>query len=197
MATIAHVNPVSWSIEETTLVRNALDTMLRGGPGRNDDRRDIRTWFQLYDQDESSASSSNTGYRDHHRSLSHSRGGRPTSPPRRGMVSAQGQVYNREQGQQSQNFQSPYLQRLQDCSTTGRSRLNPGAGASDTTAKRHPRNQQTPGHERSSFRPSHTSHGRESGRPMDDHDGRKTAGTTPLRCRIRTRPAPPTKRQWQ
>ena len=179
MATIAHINPVSWSIEETTMVQNALDTMLRGGPGRNDDRRDIRKWFQLYDQNDSSASSSNTGGRDHYRSQSYSRGGRPTSPPRRGMVGAQEQEYNREQGQQSQNLQSPYLQRLQDHSTTGGPRLITGAYASDPTSKQHPRNQQTPGHGRSSFRPSNTSHARGGGRPMEDHDGRKTAGTTP------------------
>ena len=95
MATIAHVNPVSWSIKETAMVQNALDAMLRGGPGRSDDRRDIQKWFQLYDQSDSSASSSNTGGRDHYRSQSYSRRGRPTSPPRQGMVSAHEQAYNK------------------------------------------------------------------------------------------------------
>ena len=51
IATITHVHPTLWSSDEATLVRNALDTMLRGGPGRHNIGGDVRTWFCLQGQE--------------------------------------------------------------------------------------------------------------------------------------------------
>ena len=176
MATIANVNPTLWSSDETIMVRNALDTMLRGGLGRYNVGRDVRTWFQFHEQEDSSASSSNTGYRDHNRSQSHSRGGQPTSPPRKGLGNAHGREHDREQGQHSQNLQTPHLQHLQDQSTTGGPRLTKGAYTSNPNTKQHQKNQQTSEQEHSTFRPSNTSQGRESGRTKADHGDKQTAG---------------------
>ena len=195
MATIANVNPTLWSSDEATMVCNALDTMLRGGLGRYNVGRDMRTWFQLHDQEDSSASSSNTGYRDHSRYQTHSRGDQPTSPPRRGLGNAQGREHEREQGQHSQNLQIPHPQHLQDQSTTGRPRLTKGAYTSNPNTKQHQKDQQTSEQEHSMFRTSNTSQGRESERTKAENGGKQTTESTHYDTGSGTRPAPPTKRQ--
>ena len=180
IATITHVHPTLWTNDEGSLVRSALDAMLRGAPTRHNIGGSVRTLFRLQGQKDfsDSASSSDMEERQHSRSQSHSREHPHKNPPRGGLSTSHRWEQNRMQRQHSQNLQPPHLQLLQDQNTLGRHRIPNGTHASDQTSNQHQKQQKNPGQGHNTSQPYNNTQGRNSERPRGEHSNHQTSGAT-------------------
>ena len=136
VASIANGDPVSWTIDDTDIIRTALDTLLRGQQRQNEGGEGIETVFHMYNPKHHSTSSGRPNRWEQQGFRSQAGNNRSSVPPGRGENRAQGQPYSQTSGRQPQDLRTPtHPKTHQGINASRGSQLNQGAGATDPGAK--------------------------------------------------------------